>query len=269
MQQTKIQIGEGLKKELQAGFCIERISHWAAKMSRESRGDIDDEIEKVLESLCLMEMGPEFEYTEEKLKMLSELLINEEKDRIDIIDCMPRDVGKNDFDDDTCYDDIDISRLNKVKLDFRVNEDELSNSLNKNLQEPEDSVFISSIFSMPLRMKICNLELFKLKKVWQSGPIIGFASEGVATIKKLKISGKEHYGIIKGPGDLFFTMLTDEIVRVEFLGLSGKFDVIVGYEDLLKAFLKFANKVRKFLRERAPQINDHPYWGPWLRGEKD
>jgi hypothetical protein len=35
-----------------------------------------------------MEMGPGFEYTEEELKKLSDLLINEEKDPIKIVDSM-------------------------------------------------------------------------------------------------------------------------------------------------------------------------------------
>lgn len=88
MRLSRHQIGKELKNELQKGFNIERIANWALDLTIESRGKLEDEIEDVLNSLCLMEAGPEFEYTEEELKRLSELLLNEEKDSIKIVDSM-------------------------------------------------------------------------------------------------------------------------------------------------------------------------------------
>lgn len=88
MRFSRHQIGEELKNELQRGYNIERISNWALGMLREGRGEIEGEIDKVLNSICLMEAGPEFEYTEDELKKLSELLLIEEKDPIQIVDSM-------------------------------------------------------------------------------------------------------------------------------------------------------------------------------------
>jgi hypothetical protein len=100
MRQSKIQIGEELKKELNKGFDIDRISNWALEMSIESRGENDKEVFDVLNSLCLMEMGPEFEYTEEDLKKLSEVLLNEEKDPIKIVNRMRLErINENDLDE--------------------------------------------------------------------------------------------------------------------------------------------------------------------------
>jgi hypothetical protein len=61
----------------------------------------------------------------------------------------------------------------------------------------------------------------------------------------------------------------DVNVNVIFFNSSERENVTANYNELLEAFKKFADKVRKFMWERVPQLNEHPYWGPWLRGERD
>jgi hypothetical protein len=75
--------------------------------------------------------------------------------------------------------------------------------------------------------------------------------------------------MLEGPGDFKFTLMDDRKVEVVFFNSSERILEIVSYEELLDAFQKFANKARAILREKVPQLNEHPYWGPWLRGEKD
>jgi hypothetical protein len=157
-----------------------------------------------------------------------------------------------------------------VILDFKTNEDVLKECLEEEIENVDMICFVTTFFLMPLRLCINGLELFEIDKDgWLPGPIISLASEGLSIIKELKITRKKEYQIIEGPGDFIFTMIDEKAVYVEFFGFSGNYKMNVKYEELLEAFKKFGEKVRAFLSERAPQINNHPYWGPWLRGEKD
>lgn len=91
---------------------------------------------------------------------------------------------------------------------------------------------------------------------------MSLASDGLLAVKCLKKSRKEHYSIIEGPGDIDFSMIDNMNVKIDFHNSSKHIVNNVKYDELLKAFEKFAEKVREFLWERVPQLNDHPYWGP-------
>ncbi len=93
---------------------------------------------------------------------------------------------------------------------------------------------------------------------------MSLASKGVIIVKNLKKSKKEHYEIIEGPGDIEFTMIDDITVELEFYNSSRSLVQFVNYIELLQAFENFAAKVRAFFWKRAPQLNEHPFWGPWL-----
>ena len=90
MNYSKKEIGEELKCELGKGYNIERISNWADSLYFSSRGNFSKELDDILRHIFIMDAGPEFEYTEQELRSLAELLINEEKDPIKIINDMKR-----------------------------------------------------------------------------------------------------------------------------------------------------------------------------------
>lgn len=78
MNYTKKELGEDLKKELRIGYNIERISNWAFNLLYiKERGQHHPDVKNILEDISLMSAGPEFEYTEEELKLLAEILIKE------------------------------------------------------------------------------------------------------------------------------------------------------------------------------------------------
>jgi hypothetical protein len=80
---SKKEIGEDLKKELDKGYNIQRISNWAYNLLYiKIRDRPSAEIGDILRAISAMEAGPEFEYTEQELKLLAELLIKEEIDPI-------------------------------------------------------------------------------------------------------------------------------------------------------------------------------------------
>lgn len=151
-----------------------------------------------------------------------------------------------------------------IIIDFEIDETELAESLAGDITQDDYVCFVSTMFIMPVKFQIDDYILFI-----SSAPIMSLASDGLLTVKELKNTKKEYYSIIEGPGDIDFFMIDNINVKLDFHDSSNHTIKIVNYDELLKAFEKFAEKVRKFLWERVPQMNDHPYWGPWLRGERD
>jgi hypothetical protein len=41
------------------------------------------------------------------------------------------------------------------------------------------------------------------------------------------------------------------------------------YTELLAAFEHFASTVREVLSRKVPELQEHPYWGKWLREKQD
>ena len=160
-----------------------------------------------------------------------------------------------------------------IEIDFIVDEEQLTESLSEEgceKIENEDYVsFLVTIFIMPVKMQVNNLEIFGYQDdIWSPMPIMNVASEGVLTIKSLKNSKQEEYQLMQEPGFFIFTMIDDNNVILRYEGLKT-LQITVPYDELLNAFVKFAEKVRKFMKERVPQLNEHAYWGPWLRDERD
>ena len=89
MKYSKKEIGEDLKKELNNGYNIARISNWAYNLLYiKVRDQPLSEISSILRDISVMDAGPEFEYTEQELRLLAEMLINEEEDPIKQINDM-------------------------------------------------------------------------------------------------------------------------------------------------------------------------------------
>ena len=157
-----------------------------------------------------------------------------------------------------------------TEIDFEVDEAELAEGLDNDIPNEEDSLFIMSYFLMPIRFQVNGVELFEYNNdPWVSMPLLNIASCGLITVKDLKLSKKENFSLLEGPGYIEFTMIDDENVKIVYDYFPKPVILTVKYAELLEAFQKFAEKVRAFLKERVPQLNEHPYWGPWLRGEKD
>jgi hypothetical protein len=157
-----------------------------------------------------------------------------------------------------------------ILIDFKIDEAMLAEDLEEDITKHEECTFVISMFIMPVRMQINGIDLFEYNNdPWSEAPIMNLASNGLLSVKRLKNKKKVTYPIIEGPGDLEFNMIDEINVNIDFFTGSRHVITTSKYDELLEAFQKFAEKVRKFLWVRVPQINDHPYWGPWLRGERD
>jgi hypothetical protein len=88
MKCSKKEIGEELKRELDKGYNVIRISNWAHNLFFYSRETFTSDVSQVLQYIFLMEAGSEFEYTEKELRMLANLLINEVENPIKQLDDM-------------------------------------------------------------------------------------------------------------------------------------------------------------------------------------
>jgi hypothetical protein len=85
MQYSKKEIGRLLVEELNKGYSIDRLVNWSDKLFVNERNQYSYELENVLCSISIMGVSKKFEYTEEELRLLAELLLNEEKDPIEFI----------------------------------------------------------------------------------------------------------------------------------------------------------------------------------------
>jgi hypothetical protein len=72
-------VGIELKAQLEKGYNIVRLSRWAYRLIFNHMGELDSNLEEILQCLAIMEDDPQFEYTEQELRIVAELLINEEE----------------------------------------------------------------------------------------------------------------------------------------------------------------------------------------------
>jgi len=75
-------LGQMLLDHLNKDFNIVSISRWAYELFSDNCRWLSPDVEEVLQYLFRMEDDPQFEYTEQELKLLATKLINNEKEAI-------------------------------------------------------------------------------------------------------------------------------------------------------------------------------------------
>lgn len=157
-----------------------------------------------------------------------------------------------------------------ILLDFKIDEKALAEDLKEDILNEDEDFLLISYFFMPVRMKFNQYELFEYEgDPWCEMPLLYVAS-GLKAVEKAKQIGQKGFILIEGPGEFVFTMINERTDVVVTYSDGLKLIVtVVSYIKLFEAFKIFENRVREFIWERVPLINKHPYWGPWLRGEKD
>ena len=83
---SKRDFGEELKAMISSGKNARQIGKWAHSIFFNYCRELNPELREIIETLLMMEEGPEFEYTEQELRLLAELLVNNEKDPFKKID---------------------------------------------------------------------------------------------------------------------------------------------------------------------------------------
>lgn len=72
------EIGNELKKNLESGFDIVKISRWAYGLIYDNRSRLNADVTEILTDISIMEDDPQFEYTEKELRFTANVLINHE-----------------------------------------------------------------------------------------------------------------------------------------------------------------------------------------------
>lgn len=90
---TKQKFGQELKKQIEKNFNIIKIARWAECIYSNYCREISTDLNDVLMTLSIMEHGPEFEYTEEELRLLAQKLIDGEDNPLNQINEMKRQAG--------------------------------------------------------------------------------------------------------------------------------------------------------------------------------
>lgn len=67
MKFSKKELGERLQAELRKGYNVERISNWAYDLVFKIH---ESELRSIVDQISLIATGPEFEYSEEELRLL-------------------------------------------------------------------------------------------------------------------------------------------------------------------------------------------------------
>lgn len=79
---NKRELGIQLKSLLSQEYNIVKISRWAFNIYSNNCRNIDPSMMEILECLFSMEEDPQFEYSEQELRLLAEKLINNEHDAL-------------------------------------------------------------------------------------------------------------------------------------------------------------------------------------------
>jgi len=82
---TKKEMGHLLKNELKNTSDIYKLSYWADNFKFEIK-EKSNEIEDILSRISLMYAGPEFEYSQRELFLFADLLINDEKNALQMLE---------------------------------------------------------------------------------------------------------------------------------------------------------------------------------------
>lgn len=73
-------VGLELRGQLELGYNVSKISRWAYNLFYDHRDELSNELKEILKELARMEDDLQFGYTKKELHMLSEMLINNEKE---------------------------------------------------------------------------------------------------------------------------------------------------------------------------------------------
>jgi hypothetical protein len=155
-------------------------------------------------------------------------------------------------------------------LEFQVDEEALAADRKIDPRTADAAALQETYFLMPTRLQVQQEELFavppkdqrKHASPWLELPILHVATVGLQKVKEI---GKQGQSIYTLPGSgwrlRFEACGQDVLIHSEVNGRQS----CVHYTELLAAFEHFASTTRAVLSHKVPELQDHPYWGKWLR----
>jgi len=155
-----------------------------------------------------------------------------------------------------------------MEISFKVDEEDLKISLEtKPLEKVRPGLLDVTYFLMPIRVVINNEDLFDgLPSRHLSMPLLSWAANGFNIVKKLPYLKEGHLILHDTGGDIYFKYLENNTTLLTYIDGHINKTIILNYAELLASFEVFSEQVKAFLRERAPEIEKNPVWGPWVKG---
>ncbi len=159
---------------------------------------------------------------------------------------------------------------NLVILEFQLDENIIREDRKFNPGTADTGVLSETYFCMPVRLKIGSVELLEIpvgsrvqkSSPWLSLPILDIATTGLEAVKEAKRRGASVYSLPGSGSRLYFRMIGDEVSA--YSQVNGR-EARTHYNQLLQAFEDFASRVRHVLMEKVPDLENHSYWGKWLK----
>lgn len=145
-------------------------------------------------------------------------------------------------------------------------------------------IFVTG-FELPVMFQVNNINLFEIAQEqvvmvsnlenqsiepttkvvtssWITMPILNFAINGMEAAEKINQGEAVNLELPETGVLLQFRVVSN---KVEIYSGVNKKTVTTDSSELLTTFENFLAQVRDALRNKVPQLLDHPYWGSWLK----
>jgi len=162
--------------------------------------------------------------------------------------------------------------MGQIVLDFFRDQSVLGRDRLAYAAQPGIDVLDVTFFIMPVRLSLCGVELLEWPGVrsrpsseWCPLPLLHVAAIGLDLVRSLEgETQKATYSLPEVGTELRLARMGDR-VRV-YSTMNGR-EATVGYDELLSAFERFAQGVRRMLLESVPALRDDPHWGAWFTAD--
>jgi hypothetical protein len=150
-----------------------------------------------------------------------------------------------------------------TELDFIIDDRVLLEDLPFSTRSAEPAAVEETYFIMPVRMCVSGVELFRLNPTgspWLSLPVLGFAAHLREALGKIRSDVQSSLSLAGG-GRLDFLMESEKLEITCSLSRLGAADAL---REVTGASSIFCQKIQVLLRDRVPQLVEHPSWRQWF-----
>ena len=158
-----------------------------------------------------------------------------------------------------------------VILEFKCDNLAIEKAGEHELDKVDSALFSNKLFIMPVHLRVDDVELLemstqfgRLVTQWPFLPVVDVATYGLEKLYDAWQNG--HSEIWVSEIGLRLTLdREDDSIKMHSHNMGRVCSA--PYIELRQAFEDFAKRVRETLTKEAPELQNHPYWGPWFRGE--
>ncbi len=148
-----------------------------------------------------------------------------------------------------------------VSIDFQIDPEVLAKHRSLKPTEETAGVISQIWFRMPIRLVVGGTTIL----TWAELPLL-YMALAIETLRDLPQHGSARISLPED-GSLRLRMEGNEVViTYPRITLPRYASARGSYDELLRAWEDFSNRVRSFLLKEFPDFRDHPQLGDWFRG---